>query len=111
MEPDIPPAYRKLETIYRPENVTTRQEDVDEISKQTGLSPQELVVFKPERLVLHELIVRVTTDILVPEGDDEIELGRSFRRIARQKGHAAVAQLLLAGRLRRVIGWRSPAFF
>ena len=84
LESDIPPAYRKLETIYRQENVTSRREDVYELSKQTGLSPDEIVVFKPERLVLHELIIRVTADVLVPEGDDETDLGRSFRRITRR---------------------------
>lgn len=81
LESDIPPAYRGLETIYRPENVTTRIEDVDEISKQTGLSAPELVVFRPARLALHELIVRVTADILLSEGLDEAELGTNFRHI------------------------------
>lgn len=81
LESDIPPAYRKLETIHRPENVTTSIEDIDEIAAQTGLSPQDLVVFRPERLALHELIVRVTADILVLEGKDETELGVSFRGI------------------------------
>jgi len=81
LESNIPPDYRKLETIYRPENVSTRIEDVDEISAQTGLSPQELVLFRPERLALHELIVRVTADILVLEGEDETELGIHFRGI------------------------------
>ncbi len=84
LESDIPPAYRKLETVYRPENVTTRIEDIDEISKQTGLNTQDLVVFRPQRLALHELIVRVTADILVQEGEDESELGRSFRRICKR---------------------------
>lgn len=84
LESDIPPAYRELETIYRQENVTLGKKDVDELSKQTGLSPVEIVVFKPERLVLHELIIRVTADILVPEGDDETDLGRSFRRITKR---------------------------
>jgi hypothetical protein len=82
LESDIPPAYRKLETIYRPENVTTSLDEVAELLALTGLSAEELVVFRPERLALHELIVRVTADILVLEGEDETELGRNFRRIA-----------------------------
>ncbi len=82
LEPNIPPAYRRLDSIHRPENVTTRLEDIDEISAQTGLSPLELVVFRPERLALHELIIRVTADIQVLEGDDETALGRNFRRIS-----------------------------
>lgn len=81
LKSDIPPAYGELETIHRPENVTTLIEDVDEICAQTGLRPQELVVFRPERLALHEVIVRVTADILVLEGEDETELGLNFRVI------------------------------
>ena len=69
LESEIPPTYRKFETIHRPENVTSSVIDIEEISRETGLSPQELVVFKPERLVLHELIIRVTSDIVVLEGD------------------------------------------
>ncbi len=81
LESDIPPVYRALETIYRPENVTSLIRDVEEISKQTGLSVEELVVFRPERLLLHELIVRVTADIVVHEGEDETELGKNYREI------------------------------
>jgi len=83
LESDIPPAYRVLETIYRPEHVSSSIADIDEISAQTGLSRQELVVFKPMRLALHELIIRVTADIVVLEGKDEIELGKNFRSIVR----------------------------
>lgn len=83
LEPDIPHEYLDRETIYLPENVSSRLADVAEISAQTGLPPEELVVFRPERLVLHELIVRVTADIVVLEGDDEEDLGKNFRHIAR----------------------------
>lgn len=82
LESEIPAAYRQLETIYRPENVTSIITDIEEIAEGTGLSSQELVVFRPERLALHELVIRVTADIVVLEGRDEIELGRNFRRIA-----------------------------
>ncbi|MCP3868353.1 MAG: hypothetical protein GY703_09715 [Gammaproteobacteria bacterium] len=81
LESDIPPPYQQMETIYRPENVSSRFPDVAEASKQTGLNPRELVVFKPERLMLHELIIRVTASVVVPEGHDETELGRNFRQI------------------------------
>lgn len=78
---DLPNAFRQLETIHRPENVFSETEYIDEVSGQTGLGPRELVVFRPERLALHELIIRVTADITVLEGSDEIELGKNFRRI------------------------------
>ncbi len=80
---DLPSAFRRLETIHRRENVFSDMEYIDEVSGQTGLGPQELVVFRPERLALHELIIRVTADITVLEGRDEIELGKNFRRIVR----------------------------
>ncbi len=82
LDTDVPPSCKGLETIYRPENVTTSIADVDEISAMTGLSHEELVIFKPERLVVHELLVRITADIFVAEGEDERDLGKNFRRIA-----------------------------
>lgn len=77
----IPPAWQKLETIYRPENVSSSMADVAEISTLTGLSHEELVAFKPERLVVHELLIRVTANIVVDEGEDERGLGRDYRLI------------------------------
>ena len=82
LKPDLPREYRRLETIHRPENVFTEISAVDELSELTGLSPEQLVVFRPERLVVHELIVRVTADIVVPEGKEEEDLGKNFREIA-----------------------------
>ena len=82
IESQIPSAYRQLETIYRPENVFTSREQVDELTRETGLSHEELVAFKPARLALHELIIRVTADIVVLEGEQEEDLGIHFREIA-----------------------------
>lgn len=81
LDSDIPLAYQKLETIYRPENVVSTMSDVSEISKLTGLSHEVLAAFKVDRLVVHELLIRVTADIVVDEGDDERDLGRDFRVI------------------------------
>ena len=84
IEAEIPPAYRDLETIYDPGNVFIGHDEVAELARQTGLAPIELVSFRPHRLVLHELIVRVTADILVREGEAEEDLGINFRSIATQ---------------------------
>jgi hypothetical protein len=81
---EIPAAYRELETIYNPANVFTRLDDVNERAAETGLSPEELIGFRPHRLVLHELIVRITADIVVLEGENEEDLGINFRNIANQ---------------------------
>lgn len=82
LESDIPVEYRSLETIHRPENVFTRYSDVKEVAEQVGLAQEELVAFRPERLVIHELLVRVTADIVVLEGADETDLGVQFREIS-----------------------------
>ncbi|MEH6652095.1 MAG: hypothetical protein V7707_18895 [Motiliproteus sp.] len=84
LEADLPAALLKLETIHRPEHVTSNLTDVVEIARHTGLPAEELVVFRPERLALHELIVRMTTDIVVSEGEEEEDLGKNFRAIANQ---------------------------
>ncbi|UTW13353.1 zeta toxin family protein [Marinobacterium rhizophilum] len=82
LEAELPAEYRALETLHRPENVFTRLADVAEIAEQVGLAQDELVAFRPERLVLHELLVRVTADIVALEGEDEVGLGVYFREIA-----------------------------
>ena len=84
IESEIPPAYREFETIYNSANVFTTLEEVNELSAETGLSPEELISFRPHRLVLHELIVRITADIVVLEGETEEDLGINFRNIARK---------------------------
>jgi hypothetical protein len=84
IESEIPTALRELETIYDPANVFTRLDEVNQLAQETGLNPEELVAFRPHRLVLHELIVRVTADIVVREGENEEDLGIHFRDIANQ---------------------------
>jgi hypothetical protein len=76
--------YRELETIYDPANVFTTINQVNELATETGLVPEELISFRPHRLALHELIVRITADIVVLEGELEEDLGISFRTIARK---------------------------
>lgn len=82
IESEIPKAYRELETIYNAANVFTQLDEVNQLAVETGLSPQELIAFRPHRLVLHELIVRITADIVVREGEAEEDLGINFRNIA-----------------------------
>ncbi len=81
IETQIPYALRELETIYHPGNVSSSIDAVNQLSLETGLSSEELVVFKPRRLALHELIVRITADIVIIEGSREEDLGINFRRV------------------------------
>lgn len=78
----IPRQLRHLSTIFRPENVFTSLAAVTEMQTLTGFAPHELVAFRPERLVLHELLIRVTADFAVPDGSRIGDLGINFREIA-----------------------------
>ena len=82
IESKIPREYETLETLHRTENTFTTLDEVRELARVTGLAHEELVFFRPERLALHELIVRITADIVIFESDNEEDLGINFRRIA-----------------------------
>lgn len=82
IESEIPAEYRELETIYDPANVFATINQVNELATETGLAAEELIGFRPHRLALHELIVRITADIVVREGEMEEDLGINFRTIA-----------------------------
>ena len=89
--PGIPREFRGLETIFRPECAFTGVAEIDELAALTGLPAEELTAFLPRRLTLHEIIIRVTADIAVAEGEEEEDFGRNFRRIATRIGEAYVA--------------------
>ncbi len=79
----IPREIRHLATIFRPGNVLTDVTRAEELSDLTGLDCSELVAFRPERLALHELLIRVTADFSVPDGLKIEDLGINFRGIVR----------------------------
>jgi len=85
-------------TIFRPENVFTTYDQAVELRDLTGLALSELVVFKPQRMVLHEVLARVTADYEVPdaEGASVGSLGINFRRMT---------QALLRRHLQRRLDW------
>jgi hypothetical protein len=78
----VPKEWRPLATIFRPENVYGDLAAAEELSGLTGFGLSELVVFRPQRLVLHELLIRVTADFTVPDGSRIEDLGINFRRMA-----------------------------
>src|SRR5919197_4626031 len=79
----IPPPLWHLCTFLRPENVFTSPAPATELCDFTGLPLSEVVAFRPERLALHELLIRVTADFSVPDGTKIEDLGINFRRITR----------------------------
>ena len=78
----IPRELRHLSTIFRHDSITNDLAGIDELRALTGLAPVELVVFRPGRLLLHELLIRVTADFTVPSGSSIGDLGINFREIA-----------------------------
>jgi hypothetical protein len=78
----IPWELRPLSTIFRPENISNTLAAIDELRALTGLRAGELMVFRPQRLLLHELLIRVTSDFAVPSGSSIGDLGINFREMA-----------------------------
>jgi hypothetical protein len=78
----MPREWLGLATLFRPENVFGDLATVEELAGLTGLARSELVAFRPQRLALHELLIRVTADFAVPDGSRIGDLGINFRRIA-----------------------------
>ena len=82
IQSQIPRELLPLCTIFRPEHVLTSIASAEELHAMTGFALSELVVFRPQRLALHELLIRVTADFAVPDGSQIGDLGINFRRIA-----------------------------
>jgi hypothetical protein len=73
-----------LSSIFRPENILNDLRQAIELRDVTGLKLEELAIFRPERMALHELLVRVTADYEVPDPDDASidSLGINLRQMA-----------------------------
>ena len=68
--------------MFRSENVSTSVAKAHELSDYCGLPVHELVAFRAERLIVHELLIRVTASLTVPDGTNYEDLGKNFRAIA-----------------------------
>ena len=79
----IPDELRPLCTLFRPDHVFTSFAAALEIADLLGLTPADIVALRPARLALHELLVRVTAEFSVPDGDRVEDLGINFRRMTR----------------------------
>jgi len=81
LESQLPREYLPLSTMLMSENVSTSITTAHELSDYCGLPVHELVAFRAERLIVHELLIHVTTSLAVPDGRDYEDLGRNFREI------------------------------
>ena len=81
----LTPELWRMCTIFAAGNVFTTFEQAVELRDATGLPLTSLVAWRPERMVLHEVLVRVTSDYEVPDppGADVPSLGVNFRKMTR----------------------------
>ncbi len=79
LQSTLPRRFLPLSTMFRPECVATPLETAEALSDFCGLTPFELVAFLPTRLVLHELLIRVTCDLTVADGQRYEDLGINVR--------------------------------
>lgn len=77
----VPRELQNLITLFRPENAQTTLSEVEELRDLTGLEWTDLVLFRPQRLALHEVMVRVMANLSVSDGSSVEDLGINFRRI------------------------------
>lgn len=82
LESELPREYLPLSTMFRSENVSTSVTKAYELSDYCGLPIHELVAFRAERLIVHELLIRETARLSVPDGTKYRDLGANFRAIA-----------------------------
>lgn len=79
LQSDIPSHLWPLVTLFREENAYVSYPLARELSDLTGLKVLELAALRPERLVKHALLVRVTADLSVQDGPNYEDLGISLR--------------------------------
>jgi hypothetical protein len=77
----VPLELRHLCTIFRTENALTSVAAATELQLLTGFPLCELVAFRPQRLLLHEVLIRVMADFSVPDGSRIGDLGINFREM------------------------------
>ena len=75
----IPEALLPDVTLFRPEASRIDFRQAREIADFFGLSPTEVVAFTTERLIVHELLIRVTVDYSIPDGPNYEDLGLHLR--------------------------------
>ncbi len=94
IESSIPAKFQHLSSMFRPDNVATDLAEARELSSFTGIDEYELVRFRPERLVTHEVLIRVMTDLSVADGEDYGDLGINFRAMV-----SAILERTIAGHM------------
>jgi hypothetical protein len=81
IESSLPREFLPLATVFALENSSSSIHDLEETNKFCGLPIEKLATFRPQRLALHEVLIRVMADLMVPDGQKYEDLGVNFRRM------------------------------
>lgn len=76
---NLPTRLLPLITLFRPENSDVGYQQAKEAADFSGLAVEQLCALKVERLVTHEVLIRVTADLSVPDGPSYEYLGLQLR--------------------------------
>ncbi len=79
---EVPPALMDRVTLYSPDNADVTYPQAKDAADFCGLKPQDMAAFKVGRLAVHEILIRVTADLYVPDGPNYEDLGLSLRGMA-----------------------------
>src|SRR5258708_20371743 len=81
IESTLPTEFLPLATVFRSANVSSSVLELMEMNSFCGLALERLSTFKPARLALHEVLIRVMADLSVPDGEKYEDLGINFRQM------------------------------
>src|SRR5262252_747937 len=81
IESTLPTEFLPLATVFSSANVSSSVIELKEINSFCGLALERLSTFKPARLALHEVLIRVMADLSVPDGEKYEDLGINFRQM------------------------------
>ncbi|MGC6485929.1 MAG: hypothetical protein ACON4P_09705 [Candidatus Puniceispirillales bacterium] len=90
----IPSRLHHRITLFAETNSINGYQDVEEASRFCGLAMTRLADLTPERMVVHELLVRVTADLSVPDGPSYEYLGLSLRGMVEVLHHRHLAPVM-----------------
>ncbi len=82
IQSQLPREILPFSTILNPDNVFQSFEEIEELRKFTGLSREQIAAFRPERLATHELLIRISANFSVSDGNQYQDLGFNFRDMA-----------------------------
>ncbi|MEQ1695925.1 MAG: hypothetical protein ABL901_08800 [Hyphomicrobiaceae bacterium] len=90
----LPDEFLPLSTIFHPANVSSGLKDLRGLGDLSGLPIERLATFRPERLAVHEVLIRVMANLTVSDGRKYEDLGVNFRAMTSTIYQSHIAPLM-----------------